>query len=76
MNRNKKVIQYIKEYQWSNILAMIKNGMADPAVCSDDCPGKLVVITGATSGIGRAAAMRMSELGARIALVARDAEKA
>jgi len=38
--------------------------------------GRTAVITGATSGIGKVAALRMSELGARIALVARDAEKA
>ncbi len=34
--------------------------------------GKVVVITGATSGIGRVAAERLAALGARIALVARD----
>jgi NAD(P)-dependent dehydrogenase (short-subunit alcohol dehydrogenase family) len=34
--------------------------------------GKVVVISGATSGIGRIAAARMAALGARIVLVARD----
>ena len=34
--------------------------------------GKVVVITGATSGIGRVAAERLAEKGARIVLVARD----
>jgi len=38
--------------------------------------GKTAVITGATSGIGQAAALRMAELGARIVIVARDTEKA
>jgi len=34
--------------------------------------GKTVVITGGTSGIGRVAAERLAEMGARIVLVARD----
>jgi len=34
--------------------------------------GKTVVITGATSGIGRIAAERLAQMGARIVLVARD----
>ena len=34
--------------------------------------GKVVVITGATSGIGEVAAARLAEMGARIVLVARD----
>jgi NAD(P)-dependent dehydrogenase (short-subunit alcohol dehydrogenase family) len=34
--------------------------------------GKLVVITGATSGIGRIAAERLAQAGARLALIARD----
>jgi retinol dehydrogenase 12 len=34
--------------------------------------GKIVVITGATSGIGEVAAQRLADMGARIVLVARD----
>src|SRR5258708_37832758 len=33
---------------------------------------KVVVITGATSGIGEVAAQRLAEMGARIVLIARD----
>jgi len=38
--------------------------------------GKTVVITGATSGIGEVAAIRLSQKGARIVLVARDRARA
>ncbi|NND59740.1 MAG: SDR family oxidoreductase [Gammaproteobacteria bacterium] len=37
--------------------------------------GKLVVITGASSGIGKAAALKIGEAGARVVLVARTLEK-
>ena len=38
--------------------------------------GKVVVITGATSGIGLVAAQRLAAMGARIVMVARDRERA
>ena len=38
--------------------------------------GKVVVITGGTSGIGEATAYKMAEAGANVVLVARDPEKA
>jgi NAD(P)-dependent dehydrogenase (short-subunit alcohol dehydrogenase family) len=37
--------------------------------------GKVVVITGATSGIGEIAAQRLATLGARMVLIARDADR-
>jgi NAD(P)-dependent dehydrogenase (short-subunit alcohol dehydrogenase family) len=37
--------------------------------------GRTVVITGATSGLGRAAAAQLAELGARLILVGRDRDK-
>ena len=38
--------------------------------------GKVVVLTGGTSGIGEAAAVKLAEMGARLGLVARDASRA
>jgi NAD(P)-dependent dehydrogenase (short-subunit alcohol dehydrogenase family) len=37
--------------------------------------GRVVLVSGATSGIGKAAATRLAELGARVHLLARDAER-
>ena len=41
-----------------------------------DIKGKNVLITGATSGIGRAAALSLSNMGANISFIARNSEKA
>jgi NAD(P)-dependent dehydrogenase (short-subunit alcohol dehydrogenase family) len=38
--------------------------------------GKIVVLTGGTSGIGEAAALKLAKMGARLVLVARDASRA
>jgi NAD(P)-dependent dehydrogenase (short-subunit alcohol dehydrogenase family) len=42
---------------------------------SQDMDGKVVVITGATSGIGQVAAERLASMGARIVQIARDRER-
>src|SRR5690349_17987959 len=42
---------------------------------SSSMAGKLVVVTGATSGIGRVTAQSLAERGARVAIVGRSPEK-
>nr|WP_075063542.1 SDR family NAD(P)-dependent oxidoreductase [Ornatilinea apprima] len=66
---------YLKEYQWSNIFAMIKNLNLDPKVCTDEFQHRLVVITGATSGIGYVTAKKYAAHGADLLLVNRSQKK-
>lgn len=64
--------KYIKQYKWSQIGAMIKNNKRDPAICKDSFTGKLVVISGTTSGIGYYTAKEYASQGADIILVNRN----
>jgi retinol dehydrogenase 13 len=73
--RNKKFTKYFKEYEWSNVLAMIKNNRLDPKICTEDFNQKLVVITGATSGIGYHTARKYASMGADLICVNRNPEK-
>jgi retinol dehydrogenase 13 len=73
--KNKKFVKYFKEYQWSNIYAMIRNNMADPKICADDFTNKLVVITGATSGIGYQTARKYASHGANLLCINRSIQK-
>ncbi len=31
--KNKKFAKYFREYEWSNIFAMIRNNKSDPKIC-------------------------------------------
>ncbi len=66
MRKNKKFFKYFKEYEWSNIFAMIRNNRLDPKICTEDFNNKLVVITGATSGIGYHTARKYASHGANL----------
>ncbi len=74
-NKNKKFFKYFKEYQWSNIFAMIRNNRLDPKICTDDFKNKLVVITGATSGIGYHTARKYASCGANLLCINRNLQK-
>lgn len=71
----KKVFKYFKEYRWSNILAMIRNNRLPPKVCNEDFKGKLVVITGATAGIGYYTARKYAAHKANLLTVNRSRQK-
>jgi len=71
----KKVSQYIKEYNVRDILAMVRNNRLDPKICNEDFSGKLVVITGATSGIGYYTARKYASKGANLLCINRNPEK-
>jgi len=70
-----KTKRYIKEYKWSDIFAMLRNNKKEPLICNEVFKNQLVVITGATSGIGREAAYRYAAAGADIISINRDKEK-
>lgn len=67
--------KYVKQYKWSNIFTMLHNQKLDPKICYDRFDNKLVVITGATSGIGYDAAKKYASLGADILTINRNEEK-
>jgi retinol dehydrogenase-13 len=75
MKNNKKFFKYFKEYQWSDIIAMIRNNRSDPKICSEDFNQKLVVITGATSGIGYFTARKYASMGANLLCINRNQNK-
>jgi NAD(P)-dependent dehydrogenase (short-subunit alcohol dehydrogenase family) len=54
---------------------MIRNQKRDPEICTEDFKDRLVVITGATSGIGFAAAEKFASQGADILSINRNEEK-
>lgn len=75
MNRRQNIRSYIRQYQWSDMLAMMRNNRADPDPCDDDFRGGLVVITGTTSGIGYHTAREYARHGADLVCVNRNPEK-
>lgn len=75
MEKNKKFWKYFREYEWSNIIAMIRNNRRDPKICLEGFNGKLVVITGATSGIGYHTARKYASRGANLICINRNIHK-
>jgi NAD(P)-dependent dehydrogenase (short-subunit alcohol dehydrogenase family) len=67
--------QYIKEYNVPDILAMVRNNRRDPKICREDFSGKLVVISGTTSGIGYVSARKYASMGANLLCINRNPEK-
>jgi len=67
--------EYFNEYKWSNIAAMIRNNRRDPKICTTDFADRLVVISGATSGIGYFTARKFASHGARLLCINRNGSK-
>jgi len=67
--------KYLKQYEWSNVGAMIKNDKKDPLICNDSFSNKLVVISGTTSGIGYYTAKTYASHGANLLIINRNEEK-
>lgn len=74
-NNGVRISKYFREYKVSNVLAMLKNNGQPPLLCEEDCRGKLVVITGATSGIGYNTAIKFASQGADLICINRNQEK-
>jgi len=66
---------YFKEYKWANIVTMLRNSKSDPEISTDDFQNRLVVITGATSGIGYVTAKKYASQGADILCINRNEKK-
>ena len=73
MNTNMK--KYWPKYKWSNVNAMLKNMRRKPVSNPEPFRDKLVVITGATSGIGYHTARKYASMGAHILMINRNQEK-
>lgn len=67
--------RYWPQYKWSNVWEMMQHNKLPPQDCREDFRGKLVVISGATSGIGYHTARRYAKAGADILSINRNAEK-
>jgi len=67
--------KYFKQYKWSNIFKMLHNQKLQPKKCEDNFKNRLVVITGATSGIGMDAAIKYASKGADILTINRSEDK-
>jgi len=75
MMPGKKTLQYFRQYKWGNIFAMIRNNYKDSKICTEEFKNKLVVITGATSGIGLVTAHKYASMGANLLCINRSIEK-
>lgn len=76
MNKyTKRTLKYIKQYEWSNVFAMLRNNKRAPLICDDSFNDKWVAITGATSGIGYHTAIKYASKGANIICINRNKEK-
>jgi retinol dehydrogenase 13 len=72
---NKKFAKYFREYEVSNISAMLRNNRLEPKTHTGEFKNKLVVISGATSGIGYYTARKYAAHGADLLCINRNPQK-
>lgn len=69
------MLKYLKEYRWADMRQISLNNRAEQKRSDVSMAGKLCVITGCTSGVGREAARALAAHGAAIVMVNRSKEK-
>ena len=69
------MLKYLTEYRWADMREMRENNRAEQLRSETRMDGKLCVITGCTSGVGREAAKRLAAYGARLVVINRSVEK-
>lgn len=69
------VSKYWSGYKLSDMYELFSNMTRKPRICTDRADGKLLVITGATSGIGYLTALKYASKGASILMVNRSKDK-
>ena len=69
------LLSYLFQYRPQDMAALLRNTKTPPLPCRESLKGKLVVLTGATSGIGRETALLFAEQGAELVCLNRSAEK-
>jgi retinol dehydrogenase 13 len=70
------VFRYLKQYDMADMRDMLRNQRAPHQRTTASLAGKTVVIAGATSGVGLAAAREVARFGGRLVLLARNEAKA
>jgi NAD(P)-dependent dehydrogenase (short-subunit alcohol dehydrogenase family) len=69
------VFRYLKQYDMADMRDMLRNQRAPHQRTTASLAGRTVVIAGATSGVGLAAAREVARFGGRLALLARSEAK-
>jgi retinol dehydrogenase 13 len=69
------VFRYLKQYDMADMRDMLRNQRAPHQRTTASLAGRTVVIAGATSGVGLAAAREAARFGGRLALLARSEAK-
>lgn len=67
--------KYLKQYDWSVFREFLENEKKDPEIYAGDFQGRLVVISGATSGIGYETAKKYASHGADLLCINRNPAK-